>query len=102
MRDYTLNDNGLQCISKIEFQGLPIHILSDQDREALIVEQYSSAYHGTVGFTILKLEETGWTTHPLKLPEDCNIEIKCLAKMDEMTITIADWKSRDLIIFEYY
>ena len=93
VREYVIDAAGLHELARIPFDGKPDNILCDDDRRALIVEDYREHYSKSTVWLCRRaqtgtLSAAGWSRTEIALPHDRNINIGFWARVDKSHIAI--------------
>ena len=104
LREFVLDaasEGGLHELARIPFDGRPYNVLADEERAAILVEDYNTNETTTRGVYLCRQVATGWQRKQVTLTLDEDISIWCWSRLDETHVAIVDDKSGNVLILEY-
>ena len=104
LREFVLDaasEGGLHELARIPFDGNPVNVLADDERAAILVEDYNTNETTTRGVYLCRQVATGWQRKQVTLTLDKDISIRFWSRLDETHVAIVDDKSGNVLILEY-
>ena len=101
LREFSFEGSGLKQESVISPTWQPKHVLWDNDRNLLLLDDWGSSERSEL-YAYMRQEVSGeWINEKLNWSEEKAPWVRCWAKIGRNRIGILDYDSEELIIYEF-